>query len=215
MKKQFEVLIFDWDGTLMDSIGWIVHCMQTAADQVGCKVPTAAAAKDVIGLSITRAMDMLFPDADPDLRERLVRAYSQEYASRSLGPDDLFAGVYAMLHQLNDAGYRLAVATGKTRAGLQNALRATGAEDFFCITRAADETASKPDPLMLLEIISQLDVAPARALMIGDSVHDLQMAQNARIAAIGVSCGAHSEQTLLQYRPLLCLQHTAELLNII
>jgi len=215
MKKRFELLIFDWDGTLMDSIGWIVHCMQTAADRVGCTIPTPAAAKDVIGLSITRALETLFPDAGPELREQLLRAYGQQYASRTLGPGDLFAGVRDMLEDLNGAGYRLAVATGKTRAGLQNALQATGTEELFCITRAADETASKPDPKMLFEIIRHVEVAPERALMIGDSIHDLQMAQNAQISSIGVSCGAHSEQILQQYRPLLCLQQPAELLNII
>jgi phosphoglycolate phosphatase len=215
MKNRFELLIFDWDGTLMDSIGWIVHCLQTAAEQIGCKVPPPQAAKDVIGLSIVRAMETLFPEAGPELREQLVRAYSQEYASRILGSGDLFAGVREMLEELNGSGYRLAVATGKTRAGLQKALQATGTEDLFYITRAADETASKPDPKMLLEIMSHAEVAPARTLMIGDSIHDLQMAQNARISAIGVSCGAHSEEILQQYRPLLCLQQPAELLNII
>jgi phosphoglycolate phosphatase len=215
MKNRFELLIFDWDGTLMDSIGWIVHCLQTAADRVGCKVPPTQAAKDVIGLSLIRAMDTLFPEADTELREQLVCAYSQEYASRVLGPGDLFAGVREMLEELNEAGYRLAVATGKTRAGLQKALQATGTEDLFCITRAADETASKPDPTMLLEIMSHIDVEPARTLMIGDSIHDLQMAQNAHISAIGVSCGAHSEEILQQYLPLLCLQQPTELLNFI
>jgi phosphoglycolate phosphatase len=215
MKNRFELLIFDWDGTLMDSIGWIVHCLQTAADRVGCKVPPTQAAKDVIGLSLIRAMDTLFPEADTELREQLMCAYSQEYASRALGPGDLFAGVREMLEELNGAGYRLAVATGKTRAGLQKALQATGTEELFCITRAADETASKPDPTMLLEIMSHIDVGPARTLMIGDSIHDLQMAQNAHISAIGVSCGAHSEEILQQYLPLLCLQQPTELLNFI
>ncbi|MGJ0516175.1 MAG: HAD family hydrolase [Methylomicrobium sp.] len=215
MKNRFELLIFDWDGTLMDSIGWIVHCLQTAADRAGCKVPPPQAAKDVIGLSLIRAMDTLFPEADSELREQLVCAYSQEYASRVLGPGDLFAGVREMLEELNGAGYRLAVATGKTRAGLQKALQATGTEELFCITRAADETSSKPDPTMLLEIMSHMKVAPERALMIGDSIHDLQMAQNAHISAIGVSCGAHSEEILQQYLPLLCLQQPTELLNFI
>lgn len=215
MKNRFELLIFDWDGTLMDSIGWIVHCMQTAAEQVGCPVPTPESAKDVIGLSLIRAMDTLFPDAEPEQREQLARGYSQEYTSRHLGADALFDGVYDMLEELRGAGYRLAVATGKTRAGLQRALQATGTEDLFCITRTADETASKPDPLMLLEIMAHTEVAPERTLMIGDSIHDLQMAQNARISAIGVSCGAHSEQTLQQYRPLLCLSQPADLLYII
>ncbi|MGJ0483088.1 MAG: HAD-IA family hydrolase [Methylomicrobium sp.] len=215
MKNRFELLIFDWDGTLMDSIGWIVHCLQTAADRTGCPIPTPDAAKDVIGLSIIRAMESLFPEAGPELREQLIRTYSQEYASRTLGPGDLFIGVRDMLEELNRTGYRLAVATGKTRAGLQKALLATKTENLFDITRTADETASKPDPKMLQEIMSHLEVAPARTLMIGDSSHDLQMAQNAQISAIGVACGAHSEEILQQYQPLLCLQQPAELLNII
>lgn len=215
MKNRFDLLIFDWDGTLMDSIGWIVHCLQTAAGRLGCPIPAPEAAKDVIGLSIVRAMDALFPEAGPELREQLVRAYSQEYVSRTLGPGDLFAGVRDMLEMLNGAGYRLAVATGKTRAGLQKALQATQTEALFYTTRAADETASKPDPLMLLEIMNHAEAVPERTLMIGDSIHDLQMAQNARISAIGVCCGAHPEEILQQYRPLRCLRQPAELLNII
>ncbi|MGR8942045.1 MAG: HAD-IA family hydrolase, partial [Gammaproteobacteria bacterium] len=184
MKKRFDLLIFDWDGTLFNSIDWIVECMQHAAGQVGCPIPTPEAAKDVIGLSIIRAMDTLFPDAGPEMREQLVRTYSQQYASRPLGPDDLFTGVYDMLQELNRAGYRLAVATGKTRAGLQKAMQATGTEALFYVTRCADETASKPDPKMLLEIIDHAEAAPERTLMIGDSIHDLQMAHNAQISAI-------------------------------
>lgn len=215
MKKRFDLLIFDWDGTLFNSIDWIVECMQHAAGQVGCPIPTPEAAKDVIGLSIIRAMDTLFPDAGPEMREQLVRTYSQQYASRPLGPDDLFTGVYEMLQELNRAGYRLAVATGKTRAGLQKAMQATETEALFYVTRCADETASKPDPKMVLEIIDHAEAAPERTLMIGDSIHDLQMAHNAQISAIGISCGAHPEELLQQYRPLLCLQQPVELLNII
>jgi len=199
----------------MDSIGWIVHCMQAAAEQVGLPVPTPQAAKDVIGLSILRAMDTLFPEAGAEQRELLARCYSRCYTSKPMGPDALFTGVRDMLEDLHSAGYHLAVATGKTRAGLQKALQATDTENLFGTTRAADETASKPDPLMLFEIMAQAHVAPARTLMIGDSIHDMQMAQNAGIAAIGVSCGAHSEETLQHYQPLLCLQQAVELLNII
>lgn len=215
MKNRFDLLIFDWDGTLFNSIDWIVECMQHAAKEVGCPVPTPDAAKDVIGLSIIRAMDALFPDADPEMREQLVRTYSLMYASRQLGPADLFKGVYEMLQELSSTGYRLAVATGKTRAGLQKAMQATQTEEFFHVTRCADETASKPDPKMLLDIIHHAEVAPERTLMVGDSVHDLQMAQNAHISAIAVTCGAHPEELLQQHRPLLCLQQPVELLNII
>ena len=145
----------------------------------------------------------------------MVVCYSQKYLSKQIGQDDLFPGVYKMLVQLNEAGYQLAVATGKTRAGLQKALQATGTEDLFSITRCADETASKPDPRMLNEIIQHTRAAKERSLMVGDSIHDLQMALNAHISAVAVSCGAHPAEFLKPYNPLLCLQQPTELLNII
>ena len=200
---------------MIDSIDWIASCLQQAADQCGIAVPEAQAAKDVIGLSINNAMQTLFPEIDPHTQAQLVACYSQQYNSKQISPDDLFPGVYAMLVELKESGYQLAVATGKTRVGLQKALKATGTEDLFCVTRCADETASKPDPKMLLEIIQHTQAAKERTLMIGDSIHDLQMALNAPISAIAVSCGANSAELLQQYHPLLCLQQPTELLNII
>ncbi|MEI6268754.1 MAG: HAD-IA family hydrolase [Methylococcaceae bacterium] len=213
MKNRFDLIIFDWDGTLINSIDWIASCLQQAADQCGIAVPEAQAAKDVIGLSINNAMQTLFPEIDPHTQAQLVACYSQQYNSKQISPDDLFPGVYAMLVELKESGYQLAVATGKTRVGLQKALKATGTEDLFCVTRCADETASKPDPKMLLEIIQHTQAAKERTLMIGDSIHDLQMALNAPISAIAVSCGANSAELLQQYHPLLCLQQPTELLN--
>jgi phosphoglycolate phosphatase len=215
MKHRFDLIIFDWDGTLIDSIDWITRCLQQAAVQCDYPVPQAQAAKDVIGLSINRAMQTLFPDADAKTQQQLVASYSRNYLSKQISADDLFPGVQEMLGQLKNQGYQLAVATGKTRVGLQEALRATGTEHLFCITRCADETASKPDPRMLHEIILHTSTAKERTLMVGDSIHDLQMALNAPIPAIAVSCGANSAASLQQYQPLLCLQQTTELLNII
>ncbi len=215
MKNRFDLIIFDWDGTLIDSIDWIVHCLQTAAKQCDCEIPEAQAAKDVIGLSITNACAKLFPGVDGETLTQLTVCYQQIYLSRQLGRQDLFPGVYDMLVALKQAGYQLAVATGKTRIGLQEALKATDTEDLFCITRCSDETASKPDPLMLHQIMQHTNAVNGRTLMVGDSTHDLQMAMNAQISAIAVSCGAHSEDILQQYHPLMCLQQPAELLNII
>ncbi len=209
------MIIFDWDGTLINSIDWITSCLQHAAVQYDCPIPEPQAAKDVIGLSIIKAMQTLFPEADKQMQEQLVSSYSRKYFSKQISQDDLFPGVYGMLVQLNEAGYRLAVATGKTRTGLQEALQATGTEELFCITRCADETASKPDPRMINEIIQHTSTAKERSLMVGDSIHDLQMARNAHISAMAVSCGAHSAEYLQQYNPLLCLQQPTELLNII
>ena len=215
MKNRFDLIIFDWDGTLINSIDWIASCLQQAAIHCGCPIPETQAAKDVIGLSINKAMHALFPEADSQTQEQLVACYSQSYFSKPISQNDLFPGVYEMLVKLNEAGYQLAVATGKTRAGLQEALLATGTEKLFSVTRCADETASKPDPRMLQEIIQHTQTAKERTLMVGDSIHDLQMALNASISAIAVSCGAHSAEFLLQYQPLLCLQQPTELMNII
>jgi phosphoglycolate phosphatase len=215
MKNRFDLIIFDWDGTLIDSIDWIVHCLQTAGKHCGYDIPEPQAAKDVIGLSITNACNTLFPGADNATLAQLTDCYHQTYWSRQLSRDDLFPGVYEMLLELKQAGYQLAVATGKTRAGLQEALKTTDTEDLFCITRCSDETASKPDPLMLHQIMQHTNAATERSLMVGDSTHDLQMAMNAQISSIAVSCGAHPKDILQQYSPLMCLQQPAELLNII
>jgi len=215
MKNKFDLIIFDWDGTLIDSIDWIVHCLQTAGKHCGCDIPEPQAAKDVIGLSITNACAKLFPGVDQETLTQLTDCYQQTYLSRQLNRGDLFPGVYDMLVELKQAGYQLAVATGKTRAGLQEALQATDTEALFCITRCSDETASKPDPLMLHQIMQHTQAANERSLMVGDSTHDLQMAMNAQISSIAVSCGAHPEDILQRYNPLMCLQQPAELLNII
>jgi len=212
MKNRFELLIFDWDGTLVDSIQWIVESLHFAARDQGLPVPSDRLARSVIGLSLDRAMGALFPDARESDIERLMASYQHYYNSKPLGRDALFAGVPAMLDSLREGSYKLAVATGKTRAGLDHAMFATQAVDWFHATRAAGETASKPDPLMLLQLMDELDAPPARTLMVGDSVHDLQMAKNAGIEAVGVFCGADGRDQLLPFQPLLGLERTAELL---
>lgn len=215
MKNNYDLIIFDWDGTLIDSIGWIVSCLQHAACACGLDIPGEQAARDVIGLNIQGALQRLFPGIDAGAEERLVRCYSERFLSRQHGPGDLFDGVQNMLLQLNQRGLQLAVATGKTRKGLNKIMQDTRTAHFFAATRCADETASKPEPLMLRELMHQLGAAPERTLMIGDSVHDLQMAVNARVASIGVTCGAHSKNELQQFRPLRCLDQTKELLALL
>ncbi|MBS4049752.1 MAG: HAD-IIIA family hydrolase [Methylomonas sp.] len=215
MKNRFDLIIFDWDGTLVDSIDWIVQCIQRAAAEYGCPVPEPRAARDIIGLSLENAIRTLFPDLDTDTRGKLAAHYGQQFFSRQIGPDDLFPGVRDMLRGFKRQGFRLAVATGKKSAGLAKAMEATGVADVFCATRGSDQTASKPDPLMIEEIIAELGVGKQRTLMVGDSVHDLQMALNAGVASVAVTCGAHSENTLKQYRPLRCLAYPTELVGII
>ena len=215
MKQRFDLIIFDWDGTLMDSIDWISRCLQNAGKDYHCAIPDNQATKDVIGLSTSNAIKQLYPEADALLQAQLIERYRAHYLSRQLNPDDLFPGVKDMLKQLKTDGYKLAVATGKTRAGLKEALKATETEDLFCITRCADETTSKPDPQMLYDIIEHTQVSKERSLMVGDSVFDLQMAQNAQISAIAVTCGAQAAELLQSFKPLLCLRQPTELLNFI
>ena len=215
MKNRFDLIIFDWDGTLVDSIDWIVHCIQRAAAHYDCDVPDAQAAKDIIGLSIENAVKTLFPDIDAETRVKLTAHYGQNFVSKTISPDDLFPGVHQMLLQFKQEGYRLAVATGKKSSGLSRAITGTGLTDLFCTTRCADQTASKPNPLMIDEIVAELGVSKQRTLMVGDSVHDLQMALNAQVSSVAVTCGAHSKSILQQYRPLRCLSHPTELLGII
>ena len=214
MKKRFDLIIFDWDGTLADSVDWIVHCIQQAAAHYDCPVPARQAVKDIVGLSIENALKKLFPDVDAKTRSDIAAHYSQGFFSKPIGPDDLFPDVHRMLQQFKQDGYRLAVATGKKSSGLAQAIAGTGVADLFCTTRCADQTASKPDPLMIDEIVAELSVSKQRTLMVGDSVHDLQMALNAQVASIAVTCGAHSESILRQYQPLCCLSYPTELLEI-
>ncbi|MEI7841073.1 MAG: HAD-IA family hydrolase [Methylococcaceae bacterium] len=212
MKNRFDLLIFDWDGTLIDSIDWIARCLQNAATNTRHEIPDYQAAKEVIGLSIERAIEALYSDANADEVLDLVRRYESAYFSKKISRDDLFAGVYEMLEALKQKGFKLAVATGKTREGLDEALSATNTLDLFCITRCADETQSKPHPQMLEEIMAHTQISPERTLMMGDSTHDLQMALNAGISSIGVTSGAHDSEQLKNYSPLHCFLQPTELL---
>jgi phosphoglycolate phosphatase len=213
MKNRFDLLIFDWDGTLIDSIDWIARCLQNAANDTRHEIPDYQAAKDVIGLSIERAIEALYPAANSVEVLDLVNRYETAYFSKKISRDDLFSGVFEMLETLSQNGYKLAIATGKTREGLEEALSATKTEHLFCITRCADETESKPHPLMLHEIMAFTNISPERTLMIGDSTHDLQMALNAKIAAIAVASGAHDSEQLQNYQPLHCFLQPTELLQ--
>jgi phosphoglycolate phosphatase len=215
MKNRFDLIIFDWDGTLVDSIDWIVHCIQNAAANHNCPIPAAQAAKDIIGLSIENAINTLFPNIDSEIQQKLVNDYSKTFFSKQISRDDLFPGVYEMLQRFKQEGYRLAVATGKKSSGLAQAIEGTGVADLFCTTRCSDQTASKPHPLMIDEIVAELGVSKQRTLMVGDSIHDLQMALNAQVASIGVSCGAHAESVLLEYQPLRCLEYPTDLMDML
>jgi phosphoglycolate phosphatase len=209
--RRFDLLIFDWDGTLLDSIDWIVTCIKQSAKETGLPVPSDDAARSVIGLSLDGALKRLFPGFPTEGLTPMVDAYRRHFFSRALTAADLFDGVEEALSELRGRGYRLAVATGKARRGLDQALRDTGLLGYFEPTRCADETASKPHPAMLYAILAETQAGLDRAVMIGDSIHDLAMASNAGMAAIGVTCGANSREQLSELKPLTCLGRVAEL----
>jgi phosphoglycolate phosphatase len=211
VRRDYELLIFDWDGTLSDSIGRIVEAMRTAAELSGRPVRDDLAIKGIIGLGLPEAIRTLYPDITAndliDFRQR----YADSYMAMDVEPSKLFDGVHESLEAFRAEGYRLAVATGKARRGLDRVLKAHGWTDYFDATRAADETASKPDPLMLNEILQHCGVPPEKALMIGDASFDLLMARNAGMDCVAVGYGAQALGSLLQYEPRLAIEHFSEL----
>src|SRR5450830_1345348 len=200
-KKQFDFIVFDWDGTLMDSTAAIVKCIQAAARDLGLPVPSDASAAHVIGLGLTEAMQAVMPDIQAGMYQRMVERYRYHFLTKD-HELVLFKGVRYMLADLNNEGYFLAVATGKSRVGLNRALNATGLLSIFDATRCADETFSKPHPAMLQELTRELGQQMTRTLMIGDTTHDLQMAINAGAAAAAVEYGALPVEQLQALSPL-------------
>ena len=211
MQNDYKLLIFDWDGTLADSIGRIVTAMHIAAQRAGRPERDEESVKGIIGLGLPEAILSLYPGMTPDQVLSFRQHYADVYIGLDAQPSPLFAGVKESLETFRDEGYRLAVATGKARRGLDRVLKANGWENFFDITRAADESASKPDPLMLNQILAHCDVPAEQALMVGDASFDLLMARNAGIDSVAVGYGAQSMQSLLAYEPRLAIQHFTEL----
>lgn len=206
-----QLIVFDWDGTLMDSEARIVACLQAAFADLGLPEPNREAARDIIGLGLDEAMMQLCPTADAALRQTLAVRYRQHFLITDRTPSTLFPDARETLERIAAQGYRLAVATGKSRAGLAQALAETELADFFHATRCADETVSKPNPQMLFELMDELGVPPVATLMIGDTEYDMQMAHRAGVAALAVSHGVHAPERLLTHHPLACLDTLGEL----
>ncbi len=211
----YRLIIFDWDGTLMDSVGRIVSSMQGAARDCALPVPEAAAVQEIIGLSLATAMETLFPDAGADTLGRLTERYRAHYLSLDRTPTPLFHGVEETVRQLHGAGYQLAIATGKARAGLDRVLAATGLGGYFHASRGADEARSKPDPLMLSQLLAQLDVPVERALMVGDSCLDMAMAERLGMARIGITWGVHDARRLAAHGPLHIIDRLSQLPDLL
>ena len=211
MPANYDLLIFDWDGTLSDSIGRIVESMKVAASSYGCKQCADEAIRGIIGLALPEAISTLYPAMDDAQVASFRQHYVDAYMALDHEPSPLFPGVEAALQKFRSQGYQLAVATGKARRGLDRVLKAHDWEDYFEITRAADEALSKPDPLMLQQILAHCQVAPGRALMIGDASFDLLMARNAGMDAVAVGYGAMPLEALLEFEPVLAIDRFSEL----
>ncbi|WP_407363105.1 HAD-IA family hydrolase [Pseudomonas luteola] len=207
----YDLLVFDWDGTLSDSVGRIVDVMQAAAADLRLPVRSDRSIKSIIGLGLPEAIQTLYPEMTPGAVERFRQCYSDHFVMREQEPSPFFEGVAEGLAAFRRKGYRLAVATGKSRRGLDRVLAAKGLADFFDVTRCADEAASKPDPLMLNEILAHCQVHPSKALMIGDAPFDLEMARRAQMASVAVSYGAQPVEVLRNYEPTLVVDRFEEL----
>ena len=210
MGRRFELIVFDWDGTLMDSTGAIVDSIQAAAIELGIEPPSDERASHIIGLGLIDALRHALPDLPAERYQDVAQRYRAHYMARD---HDLllFEGAEALIDELAAAGYMLAVATGKTRKGLDRAFDVSGLGSRFHASRCADECHSKPHPQMLEELMDELGVEPGVTLMIGDTTHDLLMARNAGVAALGVAYGAHPRANLEAQAPLFCAANVAEL----
>lgn len=209
-QRQFDLIAFDWDGTLFDSTALITRCIQSAVRDVGGTVPSDQDAAYVIGLGLMEALAHAAPDVPQSQYPELGARYRHHYLAHQ-NDISLFAGVLPMLSDLKSRQYWLSVATGKSRRGLDDALKTAALQSVFDASRTADETAGKPDPRMLQELMREFGVAPERTLMIGDTTHDLQMALNAGCASVGVSYGAHEPQAFDVLNPHFVAHSVAEL----
>ncbi len=208
--RQFDLIAFDWDGTLFDSTALIARCIQAAVADVGGTVPSQSQASYVIGMGLMQALAHAAPDVAPDRLPLLGERYRHHYLAQQHDLA-LFDGVLPLLAELKERQHRLVVATGKSRHGLDLALRAVALQGMFDGSRTADETAAKPNPLMLHELMREFGVEPERTLMIGDTTHDLAMARNAGCASVGVSYGAHDPADFAALGPLQVLHSVREL----
>lgn len=204
MKNRYRLLVFDWDGTLMDSAAHIVSSMRAAMDDLGADPLPDARLREVIGLGLREALDTLFPARDDSFKRRYTERYRAHFLDTH-APPELFPGAAEVLERLWAEGYLLAVATGKSRQGLARELRATGLERRIHASRCADETRSKPHPQMLTEILTELEVGAEHTLVVGDTEYDLEMARRAGARSLAALYGVHERERLLRQNPVGCL----------
>lgn len=206
-----RLLVFDWDGTLMDSIGAIVACTKRTIGDLELGEMPEDRIRNTIGLGLRETVEVLSPGCDESQYGRILARYREHWFASYRDLPLLFDGVRELLEGFVRDGYLLAVATGKSRRGLDYAMVQTGLEGLFQATRTADETFSKPHPKMLYDLFEELGVAPHEALMVGDTTYDLEMARNAGSPAVGVCSGSHPREDLLAFEPVACLESVLEL----
>jgi len=207
----YKLLIFDWDGTIIDSAARIIACMQLAAKDCEHAIPTDDAVKNIIGLGLPEAIRALIPNIDDQGIEAMRQNYSRYFLTQDTVPSPLFPGAQHSLERMHEKGMRMAVATGKSRKGLDRVFAETGLGHLFETSRCADETESKPSPLMLQEILTETGVSVSEAVMIGDTEYDLEMGQRLGMDVIAVSYGAHHIDRLKGYKPVLEVHNFQEL----
>jgi len=211
----YRLVIFDWDGTLMDSVGRIVSSMQAAADCCQLTIPTSTDVKEIIGLSLPIALERLFPNGTKEQLSLMLEQYKYQYVDGDNTPTPLFDNARALLSALKLENKLLAVATGKGRQGLERVFSITDTEHFFHASRCADEATSKPDPQMVLSLLEELNISPEQAVMIGDTSHDMAMAQAAGVDRIGITLGVHDRAVLSQYQPKAIVDSLVELQQLL
>lgn len=207
----YRLLVFDWDGTLADSEHRIVAAAQAAIGTLGLPARDHEQVREIIGLAMSEACQLLFPDITKSQEHQFIACYREYYLRKTGVPIPLFPGAREALRGFAEQRYQLAVATGKGRRGLDRDIASHGLGTLFSTTRCADDAPSKPHPQMLVDIMEELQVASAETLMIGDTAYDMEMARNAGVAYVAVSSGVHDRQRLLEFDPLALLDSIAEL----
>lgn len=211
--NRYKLIVFDWDGTLVDSVDHIVDSLIAASFKMQLSQRNRDEYASIIGLGMHEAIQSLYPELCSSYYEDFKGAYSDAFFAKQNMPSDIFPGVLELLSTLESSGMHLAIATGKSRKGLDAALGSTGLNNFFAVSRCANETRSKPDPLMLEELMAHFGCDRSETLMIGDSIYDLKMARSAGVDCIGVAFGACDAKVLSAYQPISVIEEMSELLK--
>jgi phosphoglycolate phosphatase len=207
------LIVFDWDGTLMNSMDKIIACMQRAIEELGLEYREPQSIKEIIGLSLLQAAKSLYPDISLESMDQLRLSFKRHFLLAEQYPCSLYDGVAEGLEVLRSNGHSLAVATGKNREGLDAVLQNLGWQNYFDATRCADEAKSKPHPLMLLQLLSEFNVPTDQAIMVGDTAYDLDMASSAGVVGVAMTYGAHDYQRLIASKPAQCFGQFNEFLE--